>query len=369
MLVEPWGSRLGGAEAILWLFLRHVDRERIDPTVVFLDDGPWLEEVRSLNIETLLVDAGRLRQPLRYLRAVSAIERAIADTASELVVSWAAKAHLYAGVAARRAGVRAAWWQQGIPADRHWIDRLAAVVPTELIACYCGDAEASQQAIHPRRPTRVIHPGIELSEPVVPILRTHLGIPPERFVVGIVGRLQPWKGQHLVIEAVAQLNQRGIDAHGLVVGGDAYGLSPQYAASLPALARRLGIDDRVTFTGHVPDALPYYGATDVAVNASRAEPFGMVVLEAMAQGVAIVAADAAGPREIIEPGVSGLLFADGGLVEKLVDLARNPDRRAALARGGRERVKLFAAPAMARTIERAFFDARGCPGDSASRSA
>ena len=58
----------------------------------------------------------------------------------------------------------------------------------------------------------------------------------------MAGRLQPWKRQHLLIEAVAALRRRGRSVHGLVVGGDAYRLSPAYAESLPRLAAKLVVE-------------------------------------------------------------------------------------------------------------------------------
>ncbi len=71
--------------------------------------------------------------------------------------------------------------------------------------------------------------------------------------------------------------------HLVIVGGDSYGLSPEYAASLPPLAERLGLAGAVTMTGQVPDAGPYMQRMDILVNASDPEPFGIVLLEGMAQ--------------------------------------------------------------------------------------
>jgi glycosyltransferase involved in cell wall biosynthesis len=120
-------------------------------------------------------------------------------------------------------------------------------------------------------------------------LRNRLGIPAGRVVIGIVGRLQPWKGQHRFLRAVAALRARGHNIHGLVVGGNAYGLSPGYQEWLHKFAHDLRIENDVTFTGHVSDAGPYLQLMDVSVNASIGEPFGIVLLEAMALSVPVVA--------------------------------------------------------------------------------
>ena len=123
----------------------------------------------------------------------------------------------------------------------------------------------------------------------------------------IVGRMEPWKGQDRLLRAHSLLRERGLRLRTVIVGGDAYGLSPQYAASLPALIERLGLGDRVTMTGQVADAGPYVERMDVLVNASNPEPFGIVLLEAMARGIAVVAVDSGGPSEFIEHGETGML--------------------------------------------------------------
>ncbi len=159
-------------------------------------------------------------------------------------------------------------------------------------------------------------------------------------VVGLVGRLEPWKGQDRLLEAQAQLRERGYPIHLLIVGGDAYDLAPEYAQSLAPLAARLGLTDSVTMTDHVPDAGPYIEQMDILVNASDCEPFGIVLLEAMARGVAVVAVNAGGPAEFIDDGETGVLATNASpeaLADALERLLASPRLREQLARAGRER--------------------------------
>jgi glycosyltransferase involved in cell wall biosynthesis len=159
-------------------------------------------------------------------------------------------------------------------------------------------------------------------------------------VVGIVGRLQPWKGQHRLLAAQALLRERGQELHLVIVGGDAYGLSADYAASLPVLVGELGLAGAVTMTGQVADAGAYIERMDVLVNASEDEPFGIVLLEGMARGVAVVAIDSGGPPEIIEHGRTGLLARSAepsDLADAVGRLLAAPQERLELARAGRER--------------------------------
>jgi glycosyltransferase involved in cell wall biosynthesis len=176
-------------------------------------------------------------------------------------------------------------------------------------------------------------------------------------VVGLVGRLQPWKGQDRLLEAQALLRERGLKIQTLIVGGDSWGLSPDYAASLPRLAERLGLGDAVTLTGEVPDAGPYVERMDVLVNASDPEPFGIVLLEAMARGVAVIAVDSGGPGEFIDDGRTGVLAHSGepeALADAVEPLLRDGAMRERIALAGRES---FRADFTETALQRRFFAA------------
>ncbi len=159
-------------------------------------------------------------------------------------------------------------------------------------------------------------------------------------IVGIVGRLQSWKGQDRLLQAQAILRARGQPMHLVVVGGDSYGLSPQYAASLAPLISRLGLDGAVTLAGEVADATPFIEQMDVLVNASDPEPFGIVLLEAMAAAVPVVAVDSGGPRDIVEQARTGMLARSGDpadLADALEPLLSSAALRHELGERGRER--------------------------------
>ncbi len=359
VVVMPWGERLGGAESMLWSLLRHIDRSRTQPHVMTLARGPFEREIAALGISTSVVPAGRLRQPRSAAGTVRAAARVMRQERPDLIVNWSPKTQLYGGSAARVAGMsdRVVWWQHGIP-DGHWLDRLATTLPARAVGCSSRVAAEAQQRLWPHRPTFVVHPGIEppdvASGSEVEELRVRLGIPAGRVVVGIVGRLQPWKGQDRLLRALALLRSRGHDVYGLVVGGDAYGLSPEYARGLEQLVTDLGLTDSVTMTGQVEHVSPCVQLMDVLVSASDAEPFGIVLLEAMALGVPVVAIASGGPLEIIDPGRSGLLAESidpEALAHTLAGPVGDPGLRERLAEGGRRRASHFSATRMAGELQ------------------
>jgi glycosyltransferase involved in cell wall biosynthesis len=122
-----------------------------------------------------------------------------------------------------------------------------------------------------------------------------------KYVIGFVGRLSPEKGIDYLLRAVSGLVKDGLDVSALIVGDG------ERAAALKQEAHRLQITDRVTFTGNRGDTPLLYSAMDVFVLPSQQEAFPMVLLEAMACGVPVVATRVGDVAEIVEPGVSGLL--------------------------------------------------------------
>jgi len=163
------------------------------------------------------------------------------------------------------------------------------------------------------------------------------GAPRRPFIV-TAGRLEYQKAHDVLIRAFAQ---SGLwRTHALVVLGKGSRL-----AQLHALAAQLGIGQYVRFIGFVDNPYAWIAAADLFVLASRWEGFGNVVAEALACGTPVLATDCNyGPGEIVEAGVSGELVAVDdvdALAGMMSELIADPDRRAAMALAGTERVKRF----------------------------
>lgn len=337
----PWGQRLGGAEAMLQAILDGADESGHEFELVFFEHGPWPRELAVAGFRVEVIPAGHLRQVHRWFATVARLTAILRARKPDLILNWAAKTQLYGAPAAVLAGMsgRVVWWQQGIP-DGYWLDRCATLLPAVAIGCYSRAAARAQEQLRPRRETFVVAAGAPAPGPNghSPV---DVDLPANVPVVGIVGRLQPWKGQDRLLGAQALLRERGHDVHTVIVGGDAYGLSTEYAESLPVLASRLGLEGAVTLTGQVPDAGPYIEQLDVLVNASDPEPFGIVLLEGMARDVPVVAVDSGGPAEFIEDGQTGVLARSGepaALADAIeVLLLASPESRRAIGRAGRER--------------------------------
>ncbi len=353
-IVMPLAEQRGGAELALLHYLAGVDpaqRKRIH--LCFLEDGPMIARAAALGCLCVLLHAGRLRQPLQLWRTVHGLHRWIRVNRLQVVLSWLAKAHLYAGPAAWFAGVPAIWWQHGLPTG-FGIDGLATLLPARrILACSAAAASAQRALWRNRLSPQIIHPPVDLeacrhaSEGA--LSRTALGLPEDAFVVGIVARLQRWKGVHLLFEALARLLPERPALRLLVIGG-AHAQEPAYPAELAQLAARLGVAQQVHMAGQRDDVPACMRLMDVVVNASFGEPFGMVIVEAMALGKPVLAPRAKGPLEIISHDVDGLLFEPGSvdaIVAALRSLLDDPPRRAALGSAATARAAHFGLPRFA----------------------
>ncbi len=174
---------------------------------------------------------------------------------------------------------------------------------------------------------RVIYPGVDVARfrpgPADPQVRARLATHPDRPIIGILGRIDPEKGIDLVARAVSHLRAPHDGAQLVVVGAPLVG-SQEYAESVRTEVARL-LGDRARFVGPTDDVPSVLRNLDVLVNASRAEPFGLTVLEAQACGVAVVASAAGGIPEFVHDGENGLLFGPGdetaltGALERMLD--------------------------------------------------
>lgn len=336
--------------------LRLIPALGLDAHVILGEDGPLVDRLRAAGATVEVLPMGAAGRNLRRDRVRPALASASAAYAAaayaillarrlrqlrpDIVHTNTLKAHLYGGVAGRLAGVPVIWHVRDRIADDylpHAAVRLVHAASKWLPRSVIANSISTRATLPQRTASRavVIHDCVVMPADAAP----RSGGP---LRMGIVGRLAPWKGQHVFLEAFARAcpgSERAI-----VVGGALFG-EDDYAQSLVDLAQRLGIADRVEFRGHVDDVEAEYAALDVLVHASTIpEPFGQVVLEGMAAGLPVVAADAGGPAELITDGVNGLLATPGdvdGLAAQLSRLVGDPPLRAHLATAARERAFEF----------------------------
>lgn len=168
-------------------------------------------------------------------------------------------------------------------------------------------------------------------------MRQELNIAPSAFLVGLFGRIEEPKGQHLLIDALSLLISRGIVLNVAFIG---YAMDGQYFERLKQRVAQEGLTPYCHFLGFHHNPTSIMPCFDTIVLTTRYETFGLVLIEAMHAGVPVVGSAAGGVLEIIEDGKSGLYFRTGDardLAAKLERLQMDPALRTRLARGGLER--------------------------------
>ncbi|HEU0080326.1 MAG TPA: glycosyltransferase, partial [Longimicrobiaceae bacterium] len=327
VFLNPSGQ-IGGAERSLLDILASL--RAAEPSwglgLVTTADGPLVPAAEALGVRTVVVplpdavarlgDGGaRSASSLPRLAAavpavwtyVRRLRRAVRTLAPDLLHTNGFKMHLL-GLWGRPRGVPVVWHVHDFVARRPLMSRLlrahagrcAAVVANSRsvaddVRRVCGGAPpAGIWAVHNAVDLERFSPVGERLE-----LDARSGLPPAApgtVRVGLVATLAWWKGHETFLRAVARL-PRELPVRGYVVGGALYETADSQRSldELRALARTLGVEDRVGFTGYVEDSAAAMRALDVVVHAStEPEPFGLVIVEAMACGRAVIASEAGG---------------------------------------------------------------------------
>jgi glycosyltransferase involved in cell wall biosynthesis len=177
-------------------------------------------------------------------------------------------------------------------------------------------------------------------------------------MLGMIGMLQEWKGQHVFVKALSLLKQRGLNFHASIAGTEPFG-ARGYEQRLRQMVRDFGLDDTVSFVGFVSKPYDYLAQLDVAVHASiEPEPLGRVVVEAMLVGTAVVATNGGGIPEFVEHEQTGLLVPMGNpnaMAHAIGRLLQDEELRQRLAQAAQQRAREMFDPAKhAREVMRVY---------------
>lgn len=366
VLLLSVSAKAAGAERVHAALVRHLPSHGFAPTPVLFERGALEDWVAAAGFEATVLEARRTARPRAALGIIARLRRLIKRSDVRIVFSNQSNAHFYGGLAAAAARVPALWWQHGSAAPS-LRERVAAAVPAAAIICSSDATRSAQERLAPKRRVETIYPGISLdavrgARGRGAAIRKRLGWTSNP-IVAIVGRLDPWKGQRTFLEAATLIGAERPDVRFAVVGGalEEETKTP-YADELRALARSLGIADRIHFAGHAGDPYAWFDAIDIVVHASRGEPFGLVVVEAMALGKPVVCAADGGPLEIGREGEC-VLFAsprDAPAVAAAVcRILDEPGLAARLSRHARARADAFSEERMVEEFSSLLSDIRG----------
>ncbi len=363
-------AQLGGAERVALDIAVHLDPRSFVSCLLLPSEGPLAKEIGRLHTQLRVIDElsglsklGRHSTSREYARTAPDLMKFIlglrrlgkwaAEERFDLVHAHGWKSHLIAAALRTLIEARQVWHVHDFISNRgfrRWYGLIALSCADRLIAV----SEAVARDLPSGLPTEVVHNGVALNG----YAARRSSAPPETCLVTLLGVLAPWKGQRVFLEAIADLVKEFPYLQAEIVGDEIYATKGHAGIrrSLEERSEELGLAGKVRFTGWVESVQPILMRTDILVHAStEPEPFGRVLIEAMAASKPVIATSAGGVPEIVEDGSTGLLVPrkdPGALARAITVLLKDPDRRNRMGAAGRERVERhFTIEQQVRTIE------------------
>jgi glycosyltransferase involved in cell wall biosynthesis len=355
---------VGGTEQQIVELVRHLPRARWTPTVCCFRPGRKSAEIERLGVRVVHLPKRGTVDPwlVRDLIALMRAERF--DVVQTFLIGgnlWGRLAALAAGVPVVIASERNVdVWEE--PAKR-WLGLALARVTDRIVAN--ADAVRDYLVRRGADPRRVvtIRNGVDVSRFAAAVdrdgIRAALGFDHGHTVAAVVARLEPQKGQDVVIEVADRLRARHPGLRWLLVGGGSA------EAALRAEVARRGLADRVVFTGFRTDSADLLRAADLSVLVSTKEGLSNTLLESLVAGLPVVASGVGGNAEVIAPG-AGLLVpprdADA-LAAAVEQIAADPAAAIHMGARGREHVRReFTVARMVEQTAALYDELLGLPG-------
>ncbi len=362
-----YSAEMGGAEHSLLTLLKNINREQFHPYVIHTKEGSFIREVKLLKIDTIYIpldfniDIFRRnniwRLFFKYPKVLYKIYKwraifrnHIRKHSINCIHANQPKSHILAMLSAGK-GIK-------------YILHLRDIFPNFSIPWFLylllfstknGNAIAISKAVarsYPKKlnkKTSIIYNGTNIPKPQENI-KTEI----KRPCICSIGRLVPWKGFDILIKAFSRVTQKHPDVF-LYIIGDSFYWNDSYKNKLIKLAKSLKLDKKVIFTGYKKNISDYLFACDFMVLASKNEPFGRVLIEAMAHRKPVIALKSGGVPEIVIPNQTGILVNKQTASEfstAITYLLDNNEKAIKMGIKGKERVeKMFLEKDYANKIE------------------
>ena len=373
------GSGIGGGQRSLLLLLKHLDATRFRSFLGCLGDSMLAAAARKAGHPVIPLDLPQqhdkgdkvrrftfddITRDLLQLKVIFQLLEVLEEKQIDLIHANSLATGLIGGIAGKLYGIPVIMHKRYATAYGV-LDRICEVLLDRVILV----SEATRWAFAPDSKQALIYNGVELSSfrpPLSPprqrggkTLRADLNLDPDALLIGIVTRITPEKGIHTLIEATAKLKASS-SVQLLVVGGPYFPKDAEYIDSLKVQAKKLGVVDRVIFTGFLEDTGAILSLLDVVLLASTIpEACPRTIIEAMAAGVPVIATPLGGSKELVTPETGILVPAEDAdaFADAITQLAEDAKRREQMGKACRLRAEqLFCATQNARLTEDLYLD-------------
>lgn len=348
-----------GADRQLLLVASGLDRARYEPLVALPDDGPLTSDLNAAGVEVVTRQLSVLRRKnLNPVGLMSTLAAAAGDavalgslirTRDVALVHSNTSVVLGGAAAAALRRIPHVWQVREIYSSfaRLWPPYRRLLATASALPCV---SEATAEQFDGRGSVRVIHEALAFDARREPKgrARASLGLDPDLPVIAVLGRISDWKGQDVLVRAIAEAPLRERGTIGLIAGEAWPGAEDRLEAVL-RLGRELGVADRLRLPGFRDDVNSIYGAADlIAVPSTAPDPLPGTAIESAAAGCAVIAAAHGGLPEIIRDRQTGRLVPPGdarALANAAAELLDDPVERERLGAAAASDVRERFAPA------------------------
>lgn len=341
------GNMFGGVERFL-VTLAATPVPGMNTAIALAYEGQLTDELPATGIDVHRLPTPRHRNPWSVHRARRALHELLREHRPDVVVCHAPWALALFGPVVRRHRVPLVFWMHGTVTGRHWLERRARRAVPDLTITNSAYTQASLAGLFPDGPSTVIRYPVAPPTDVQPrsAVRQELGTDPETVAIVQVSRLEPWKGQHLLIEALARIRTH-TPWSAWMAGGAQAPAEQRYLLQLHSRVNALGLAARVRFLGHRRDVAGILSAADIFCQPNTGpEPFGITFVEALYAGLPVVTTGYGGAAEIVADG-AGVVVPTGDpdvLAGALRNLVDDPAARAAARSTAKERARELCDP-------------------------
>ncbi len=371
---------IGGSDYCLFKLVATLDRSRFNSLVLLGLETKITEKYREHGVPVKIIPMNRVRKTknlLYQLQFIFLFFPTVLKIASLIKKYQIDISHsndfldIYGPIAARLAGVKSIQHVRLIMHRPIWLKKIICAEIEKLnarivvVSDNVGRAMFSKNSsLHPKVVTCYDWLDMEIvghSEGRGQF-RKEIGVNEDHVLIGAVGRLEPWKGQHVFVKAAARVAKCYSNARFVIVGGKVTGRGREkYEDELRAIASKFQIDDKVHFAGHRNDISNVMAALDIYVHCSvDPDPLPGVVMEAMEMGKPVVGPRAGGVPEQIDEGKTGLLYNPGDyqtMAETICQLIASPELARDYGVAGKQRaLTVFNKEHLCRKMENVYED-------------
>jgi glycosyltransferase involved in cell wall biosynthesis len=344
------GNLYGGVESFLRTMAQlraHAPSVKVEFALCF--DARLAQELRDTGSTVHDLGPARFRSPGHVLSAQKALALVMNSGRYDVAVCHNVWSLGLFGPTVRRSGARLVFYMHDVPNRRGWLDQWAARTRPDMVLCNSRFTEASGRWLFKNTPRRVLRYPSALEGPVDAgervRLRAALGASSDDVVIIQAARMQPWKGQRLLLDALAHLRTPRRWKCWLA-GGAQRPSEHAFERELRRFAASLSSADQIQFLGQRDDVPSLLRAADIHCQPNLGpEPFGLAFVEALAAGLPVVTTRMGGPLEILNASCGVLVAPDAQAVASaLAELIEDDCKRASLSRAGPARARELCDP-------------------------